>query len=100
MSLGREVGLGPGDIVLDQLPYQKIAQQPPHILAQVYCGQIAGWITIPLGMEVGLGPDHIVFDGHPFFPKGAQLPPSIFGPCLLWPNGWMGPGATWYRGRP
>jgi len=31
--------------------------------------------------------------------KGAQQPP-IFGPCLLWPNGWMDQDATWYKGRP
>jgi len=30
--------------------------------------------------------------------KGAQ--PSIFGPRLLWPNGWMDQDATWYGGRP
>ena len=29
--------------------------------------------------------------------KGAQ--PPIFGPCLLWPNGWMDQHATWYGGR-
>jgi len=29
--------------------------------------------------------------------KGAQLP--IFGPYLLWPNGWMDQAATWYEGR-
>ena len=23
-----------------------------------------------------------------------------FGPCLLWPNGWMDQDATWYEGRP
>jgi len=40
-----------------------------------------------LGMEVGLGPGHIVLDGDQAAPKGAQ--PPIFGPCLLWPNGWM-----------
>ena len=40
-----------------------------------------------LGMQVGLG--HIVLDGDPTLPvqKGAE--PPIFGPCLLWPNGWM-----------
>ena len=32
--------------------------------------------------------------------KGAQPFPSIFGPCLLWPNGWMDQDATWYKGRP
>jgi len=26
--------------------------------------------------------------------------PQIFGPCLLWPNGWMDQDATWYGGRP
>jgi len=31
-------------------------------------------------------------------PKGAQLP--IFGPFLLWPNGWMHQDATWHGGRP
>ena len=37
----------------------------------------------------------------PSFPspkKGAQ--PPIFGPCLLWPNGWMDQDATWYNCRP
>jgi len=28
--------------------------------------------------------------------KGGRAPPSIFGPCLLWPNGWMDQDATWY----
>jgi len=30
--------------------------------------------------------------------KGAQ--PPVFGPCLLWPNGWMDEDATWYGSRP
>jgi len=29
--------------------------------------------------------------------KGTPLP--IFGPCMLWPNGWMDEDATWYAGR-
>ena len=33
-------------------------------------------------------------------PKGAQRPLPIFGPYLLWPNGWMDHDATWYGGRP
>jgi len=54
-----------------------------------------------LGMEVGLGPGHIVLDGNllPFPKKGTQ-PPTIFGPCMLWPNGWMDQNATWYKDRP
>jgi len=30
--------------------------------------------------------------------KGAQ--PPVFGPCLLWLNGWMHQDTTWYGGRP
>jgi len=30
---------------------------------------------------------------------GRGLPP-IFGPWLLWPNGWMDQDGTWHRGRP
>jgi len=38
----------------------------------VYCGQMAGWIKMPLGTEVGLGPGDIVLDGNsdPPPPKG------------------------------
>jgi len=58
---------------------------------------------MPLGTEVGLGPAQtIVLDmaGTQIPPqKGAQQPP-IFGPCLLWPNGWMDQDATGYGGRP
>jgi len=32
--------------------------------------------------------------------KGAHPPHPIFGPFLLWPNGWMQQDATWYGGRP
>ena len=41
MSLGMELGLGPGDFVLDG-------------------DQTAGCIKMPLGMEVGLGPGDCV----------------------------------------
>jgi len=55
---------------------------------------------MPLGADVGLGPGDIVLDGDPTPPllKGAQ--PPVFGPCLLWPNGWMDEDATWYGSRP
>ena len=54
---------------------------------------------MPLDADVGLGPGHIVLDRDPAppTPKGAQ--PPIFGPYLLWPNGWMGQDVTWYGGR-
>ena len=36
---------------------------------------------------------------------GTQLPmkgarPQVFGPCLLWPNGWMDEDSSWYGSRP
>jgi len=62
MSLGTEVGLGPGHTVLDGDPAspRKRTQQPPLFSSYVYYGQTAGWIRIPLGMEVGLGSGDIV----------------------------------------
>jgi len=38
-------------------------------------------------MEVGFGPGDIMLDGDPApLRKGAQQL-SLFGPCLMWPNG-------------
>jgi len=56
-------------------------------------------------MEVGLGPGDFVFDRDPYLtkrgtPTGHNHPHPIFGPCLLWPNGWIDQDATWYRGEP
>jgi len=74
--LGREVGLGSGVIVLDgaRAPPPKKGDSAPQFWAQVYCGQTAGCISIPLGTEVGLGPGDIVLDGDPAPPKRAQSP--------------------------
>jgi len=56
---------------------------------------------MPLGREVGLGPGKIVLDWDPVLSKkGHSTPLPLFGPCLLWPNGWMNQDATWYEGRP
>jgi len=50
---------------------------------------------MPLGMEEGLSPGDIVLDGDPSTPeKGHTYPHPIFGPCLLWPNGWMDEDAS------
>ena len=104
MKLGTLVGLGPGHIVLDvdpaPLPPKKERDTAPQFLAYVCCGQTARCIKMPLGMGVGLGPGHIVLDGDgdaaPFPQRGTAL---NFGPCLLWPKGWMDQDATWYGGR-
>ena len=59
-------------------------------------------------MLVDLGPGHIVLDGDPApllrwgpsFSSPLGVQPSMFGPCLLWPNGWMDHDATWYKRSP
>jgi len=50
-------------------------------------------------MRVGLGPGYIVLDGDPATPKRCTAT-TIFGPCPLWPNGWMELVTTGYGGRP
>ena len=50
-------------------------------------------------MQVGLGPGHIVLDKNPAPPTPKGTEPPIFGPYLLWPNGWMDQDATWYAER-
>ena len=56
---------------------------------------------MPLGMEVGLGPGNFAFDGDPASPSSKRgQSPQIFGPCLLWSNGWMHQDANWYGARP
>ena len=55
MPLGMEVGLGPGDFVLDGAPPQNGAEPPPQFSAHFHCGPTAGCIKMPLDMEVGQG---------------------------------------------
>ena len=107
MPFGMEVGLSPGDFGLDGDPTplpkgRRRSGQSPQFSAHGYCGRTAGWIKIALGMEVGLGPVHIVLlDGDTApLPKTGHRALQIFGPYLLWPNGWMHQVATWYEGRP
>jgi len=80
MPLGMEVGLGPGDFVLDGdlvPPPQK--GRSPQFLAHVHCGQTVEWIKMALGTEVDLGPGHIVRDRDP-----APLPKRGLSPNF-WP---------------
>ena len=57
MKLGMQVGLGPGDIVLDgePPPLPQRGTEPPQFLAHIGCGQTAAGIKMPLGTEVCLG---------------------------------------------
>ena len=101
MQLGMEVDLGPGYIVLDGASPTPKRGRSPQFSAHICCSQMAEWIKMPLGRKVGLSPSHIVLDGYPALSlqKEAESLP-IFGPCLLWPNGWMDQDDTWYGGRP
>ena len=76
----------------------------PQFSAHICCGQTAAWIKMVLGMEVGLSPGYFVLDGDPapllkkeaepppqflvhfYCGQTAQQPPTLFGPCLLWPR--------------
>jgi len=75
LVLGKDVGISPGDFVLDGDPVpfpQKGRSPPPQFSAHFYCAQTAGCIKMPLGMEVGLSPGEFVLDGDPApFPKGG-----------------------------
>jgi len=87
MKLGMQVGLDPRHNVLDEDPSPPPPKgHSPQFSAHICCGQMAGWIKMPLGMD---------------FPKRVRSPPPpIFGPCLLWPNGWMDQDDIWYGGGP
>jgi len=77
MPLGREIGLGPGKIVLDGNPAPPKKGHSPHFSVHDYCGQTAGWIKMPLGTKVGLGPAHIVLDGNPARPSKSDAAPNF-----------------------
>ena len=110
MPLGTEVGLVPGSVPRPRrhcVRWKPSSPTPqkrhsPQFSTHVYCGQTAVCIRIPLGTDVGLSLGDIVLDGDPapLPKKGGGAPFPIFGPFLLWPNGWMHQDATWYPGRP
>jgi len=103
MSLNMEVGLGPGDFVLDGDPvsFPKRGRCPssifsPFLLSPNRCmHQNATWFRArprPRRLCVRWGPRSPL-------PKGAQTP-TILGPYLLRPNGCIDQDVTWYGARP
>jgi len=83
MSLSMEVGLGPDHIVLDwdAAPPFPNWQTPNFRPMSVVAKRLDGSRCHLVGMETSS--------------QGIQLPqnghstPTLFGLCLLWPNGWM-----------
>jgi len=57
-----EVRVGPDHVVLDGNPAPHKGHGSPLNFGGVYCGQMAGWIKMPLGTEVGLSACNIVLD--------------------------------------
>jgi len=96
MPLGMEVRPGPGNFLLDRDPAPSPKRgRTPKFSAHVYCDQTVGWVKMVLGMEVCLSPGDCVRLG-PSYPQKKGTPThAIFGPCLLWPKGWMDEDATW-----
>ena len=75
-----EVGLGPGDFVLDGDPTTSRTEGTPtttQFLAHVYCGQTAEWTKTLLGTEVELSKGHIVLDRVPALRETGTGPPSF-----------------------
>jgi len=86
-----QVVLGPGHTVLDgdSAPPPPKGGGAPNFRSMC-CGQMAGWIKIPLGREVGLSPSDIVLDWDPAFsPKGGRAP--NFRPMSIVAKGLDGP---------
>jgi len=80
MSLGMELGLGPGNFVLDGdpvAPPQK-GGGSPKFSAHVYCNLTAGWMKLVLGMVVGLSPGEFCVRWGPSpLPKRGRAPPQF-----------------------
>ena len=101
MPLGMEVGFGPGDFVLDGDPATPKKGHSPPFSTHVYCGQTAVCIDQDTIWYGGRHQPrrHCVRWGLLPHVKGHSSP-LHFGPCLLWPNGWMDQDTTWYGRRP
>ena len=99
MPLGTEVRLGLGDTALDgdPAPHPLKGHSPNFGPMSV----VAKWLD---GLRCHLvwrkasaqATFYFVFDENPAAPRKRAQPHPIFGPCLLWPNGWMDEDTTWH----
>ena len=72
----------------------------PQFLAHICCGQMAVWIKMALRGGPRSRQHCARWGPSSSSPNRGHSPPPIFGPFLLWPNGWMDQDVTWYGGRP
>ena len=83
IPLGMKVGISQATLCYMGIQLPQMGHSP-QFSAHVYGGQTDGWSKMPHGTEAG----HIVLDGNPApSRKGHRSHPSLFGLCLLWPNG-------------
>jgi len=83
-----------GDRLQNGSPYSVCLSCP---VTFVYCVQTVGWIKVKLGTDfvrdACLGPGHVL-DGDPS-PLQRGTAPRIFGPYLLFLDGWIDQDAIW-----
>ena len=81
LVLDMDVGISPGDFVLDGDPVpspKRGRSTPPQFSDHFYCGQTAACIKMPLGVHLGLGPGDFVLDGDPAVPSPkGHIPLSL-----------------------
>jgi len=100
IQLGTEVGLGPGEIVLDGDPPSSPLKGAHPLFSTTFIVP-NGWMNQDAAAYGGSPqPRPIALDGDPAAPTKNRAQPPIIGPYLLWPNGWMDQDATSYGGRP
>ena len=68
-KLGKQVGLGPGHIVLDGNPGPLPKKDSPQFSVHFCSGQMAPWIKMPLCRKVALDPSDIQSDEDPASPS-------------------------------
>ena len=70
----------PGHIVLDGDPAPPPKGAQPQFSAHICCGQMAGWIKMPLGMQVSVSLGDFVLDGDPALLLKKEAEPLSFRP--------------------
>jgi len=99
IKLGLRVGLGPGHIVLngDPAPPSKKGGRVPHFWPMSIVAKRLDGSRWHLARRWPRSRPHCARWGFSSPPKKGA--PPIFGPFLLWPNGWIDQDDTWHGGR-
>jgi len=90
MPLGMEVGLSPGDFVLD-VPKKWAEPPPPNFWPMfIVAKRLDGSIKMALSSEIGFSPGNIVLDGDPApSPKRGQSPQFSAHVCCSQTAAWI-----------